>query len=70
MAEKDPKSNDGLSAEELEQQDVADLPRREAMSLISPDPMPPTTDFNGDVLLDRGLDPSFEKGPPLIKPTA
>jgi len=37
MAEKKP-SNDGISPEELDSQEAADLPNREAMSLITPLP--------------------------------
>ncbi len=66
MAENDPKNNDGLSPEELDQQEASDLPNREAMSLISPDPMPPTY-FDGDPILDQPLDPRFP-APPVEKP--
>jgi len=62
MAEKDPKNNDGLSQEELEQQEVNDLPNREAMSLISPDPMPPIY-FDDPPLLDQHLDPTYKTDP-------
>ncbi|MEA2573305.1 MAG: hypothetical protein QOH93_603 [Chloroflexia bacterium] len=66
MAEKDPKNNDGLSPEELEQQEVSDLPKREAMSVLSPDATPMY--YFGDPVLDQGLDPTFKPDP--IKPPA
>jgi hypothetical protein len=68
MADNDPKNNDGLSPEELDQQEVSNLPNREAMSLISPDPVTPTY-FDGDPILDQNLDPGYFKDP-IIKPTA
>ena len=67
MAEKDPKNNDGLSAEELEQQEISDLPRREAMSVLTPDATPMY--YFDEPILDQGLDPTF-KTDPVIKPTA
>jgi len=44
MAEKKP-SNDGISPEELEAQEIAGLPNREAMSLITPSPVEWTPDY-------------------------
>lgn len=61
MPDKDPKSNDGLSPEELEQQEVSDLPRREAMSVITPDATP-LYEFDQPIL-DQGLDPTFKTTP-------
>ncbi len=74
MAENDPKTNDGLSAEEIEQQEVSNLPNREAMSVLTPDatalyPFDPP-------ILDQHLDPSYGGvGPrdsldPVVPPTA
>jgi len=60
MAENDPKNNDGLSPEELDQQEVSDLPNREAMSLISTDPMPPIY-LDDDPILSRYPEPPVEK---------
>ena len=68
MADNDLKNNDGLSPEELEQQEVSDLPNREAMSLIGADPAAPIY-FDGDPILDQRLDPSYVKGP-IIEPPA
>ncbi len=56
MAENDPKNNDGLSQEELEQLEASDLPNREAMSLISPGPIPATIYYD-DPLLGQSTDP-------------
>ncbi len=67
MADNDPKNNDGLSPEEIDQQEVADLPNREAMSLIAPDPMPPSY-FGGDPILDPNLDPG-QRTLPIVQPT-
>ena len=67
MAEKDPKNNDGCPPR-TRPADVADLPSGGDVPHFTRSAAP-TTDFNGDIILDRGLDPSYEKGPPLIKPT-
>lgn len=67
MADNDPKNNDGLSPEELDQQEVSDLPNREAMSLIGADPTAPVY-FDGDPILDQHLDPGFRTDP--VKPIA
>lgn len=67
MAENDPKTNDGLSLEELEQQEVSDLPNREAMSLISPDPMPPTIFYDDPVLGEHAVPGS--RTLPIEEPT-
>ncbi|MDQ5823039.1 MAG: hypothetical protein M3441_02375 [Chloroflexota bacterium] len=67
MAENDPKNNDGLSPEEIDQQEISDLPNREAMSLITPDPTP--VYYFDEPVLDRHLDPTY-KTDPVDLPTA
>jgi hypothetical protein len=67
MADNDLKNNDGLSPEELDQQEISDLPNREAMSVIGTDPTSAFY-FDGDPILDQHLDPTF--GKPIVEPTA
>lgn len=68
MADNDTKKSDGLSPEELDSQEVSNLPNREAMSMITPDPVTPGPIDDGFPPLDQHLDPKYI-GPPIIKPT-
>ncbi len=61
MAENDPKNNDGLSQEELDRQEVNDLPNREAMSVIAADATPMY--YFDEPVLDRNLDPTYKTDP-------
>jgi len=50
MTTHQPLGQDGLSQEELDQQEVAELPDREAMSVVNPNPGMPVDDGTVHIL--------------------
>ena len=68
MADDDTKKSDGLSPEEIDSQEASSLPNREAMSMLTPNPVTPGSLDDSFPILDQHLDPNYV-GPPIIKPT-